>query len=157
MISGAVTAHRAPEFVAALAERYERVITVQTPNALRLLSPLDLARIQKNNIVESYFDPRIQPRPQPGPVVFAPCSFNSLNKLAAGASDNLALASTAEMIGYGQPVVVGVSVNAPLYAHPVVKQSIATLRGWGVRVIDPLDAGDGLTMAATAAVLRELT
>ena len=114
MISGALTAYRAPEFVAALSQRYERVITVQTPNAMRLISPRDLARIPNNHVVESYFDERILPRPEPGPVVFAPCNFNSLNKLAHGIADNLALSITAEMIGYGLPVVIGVSVNAPL-------------------------------------------
>lgn len=156
MVSGAVTAYRAAEYVAALSARFGRVITVQTPNALRLISPLDLARIPGNHVVESYFDPRIMPRPEPGPVVFAPCSFNSLNKLAAGASDNLALAITAEMIGRGQPVVVGVSVNEPLYAHPIVRQSIATLRSWGVRVVEPQDLGQGLILAPTNVVLSAL-
>ena len=156
MISGAITAYRATEYVAALRARTARVITVQTPNAMRLISPLDLARIPGNHVVESYFDPQILPRPQPGPVVFAPCSFNSLNKLAAGISDTLALAITAEMIGYGQRVVVGISVNPPLFAHPVVRQSIATLRSWGVRVVEPRDEGQGLTLAPTSVVLEEL-
>ncbi len=157
MISGAITAYRAAEYVAALGAHAARVITVQTPNAMRLISPLDLARIPGNHVVESYFDPQIQPRPQPGPVVFAPCSFNSLNKLAAGISDNLALAITAEMIGYGQRVVVGISVNPPLFAHPVVRQSIATLRSWGVRVVEPRDVGQGLTLAPTDVVVNELS
>lgn len=156
MVSGAVTAYRAAEYVSALGARFERVITVQTPNALRLISPQELARIPGNHVVESYFDPRITPRPEAGPVVFAPCSFNSLNKLAAGASDNLALAITAEMIGYGRPVVVGLSLNAPLYAHPVVRQSVGTLRSWGVRVVEPQDLGQGLMMAPTDVVLAAL-
>ncbi len=56
MISGALTAYRASEFVAALSPHYERVITVQTPNAMRLISPRDLARIPNNHVVESYFE-----------------------------------------------------------------------------------------------------
>lgn len=154
MISGAITAHRAPEFVAALAARFDRVITVQTPNAMRLISPHDLRRIPNNHVVESYFDARILPRPTPGPVLFAPCNFNSLNKLAHGIADNLALSIVAEMIGFGQPVVVALSVNEPLFAHPVVRQSIATLTGWGVTVVEPQDAGQGLTMAPTEIVLK---
>ena len=87
MISGAVMAYRAAEFVAALGERFARVITVQTPNAMRLISPHDLRRIPNNHLVESYFDARILPRPTPGPVLFAPCNFNSLNKLAHGIAE----------------------------------------------------------------------
>ena len=156
IISGAVTAFRASEFVAALSQRYARVITVQTPNAMRLVSPRDLARIPNNNVVESYFDERILPRPVRGPVLFAPCNFNSLNKLAHGIADNLALSITHEMIGFGERVTVALSLNEPLFAHPIVRQSIATLVGWGVTVIEPKDAGQGLTMAPTTEVLAAM-
>ena len=154
MISGAVTAYRATEFVAALSQRYSRVITVQTPNALRLISPRDLARIPNNHVIESYFDERILPRPQRGLVLFAPCSFNSLNKLAHGTADNLALSITHEMIGYGERVTVALSLNEPLFAHPIVRQSISTLMGWGVAVVEPHDAGQGMMMAPTDDVLK---
>lgn len=154
MISGAATAYRAPEFVAALSKTYDRVITVQTPNALRLVSPHDLRRIPNNNVVESYFDDRILPRPTPGPVLFAPCNFNSLNKLAHGIADNLALSITAEMIGFGQKIIVALSLNEPLFAHPIVQQSITTLSSWGVTVIEPRDVGQGLMMASSEAVIQ---
>jgi phosphopantothenoylcysteine synthetase/decarboxylase len=154
MISGAITAYRAADFVAALATRFERVITVQTPNAKQLISPRDLARIANNHVVESYFDERITPRPEPGPVLWAPCNFNTLNKLAAGIADNLALSITHEMLGYGQPITVALSLNTPLFAHPLVAQSIATLRGWGMRVLLPEDRGDGMIMAPTPRVLQ---
>jgi flavoprotein len=45
-------------------------------------------------------------------VLFAPCSFNSLNKLAHGIADNLALSVVAEAIGRATPVIVGPSLNA---------------------------------------------
>jgi phosphopantothenoylcysteine synthetase/decarboxylase len=156
MISGAATAHRAGELVAGLSESFERVFVLQTPNALRVISPRDLVRIPNAQVIESYFDDRILPRPTPGSVVFAPCNFNSLNKLAAGIADNLALSITAEMIGFGQPVVVALSLNEPLFAHPIVRQSISTLTRWGVTVVEPQDAGQGLMMAPTAMVLAAL-
>ncbi len=154
MISGAATAYRASQFVAALGQRFVRVITVQTPNAMRLISPHDLRRIPNNHLVESYFDARILPRPTPGPVLFAPCNFNSLNKLAGGIADNLALSITAEMIGFGQPVTVALSLNEPLFAHPIVRASIKRLGEWGVRVVEPQDVGEGLMMAPTDVVMR---
>jgi phosphopantothenoylcysteine synthetase/decarboxylase len=156
MVSGAISAHRVPEIVAALRQRYERVLTVQTPNSTRVISPLELARIPGNAVVTGYFDPQILPRPEAAPVLFAPCSFNSLNALAAGRSDNLAQAVTAEMIGFGQPVTVGISVNEPLFAHPIVRRSIATLREWGVRVVEPQDVGRGLTLAPLDALIAAM-
>ena len=156
MFSGAISAFRVPEIVAALCTRYERVLTVQTPNSMRVVSPLELARVRGNAVVSGYFDPQILPRPTPGPVLFAPCSFNSLNQLAAGSAENLALAITAEMIGFGQRVVVGLSVNEPLFAHPIVRRSIETLRSWGVRVVEPQDTGRGLMLAPIDALIAAL-
>ena len=153
MISGAATAYRASEIIAGLNQTFDTVLTLQTPNALRLISPRDLVRIPKNHVIESYFDARILPRPTPGPVLFAPCNFNTLNKLAHGIADNLALSITAEMIGFRQRVIVGLSLNEPLFAHPIVRSSIDTLRGWGALVIEPQDLGDGLTMAPTTVLL----
>jgi phosphopantothenoylcysteine synthetase/decarboxylase len=107
-------------------------------------------------LVESYFDEAILPRPPDGLVLVAPCSFNSLNKLAHGIADNLALSLVSEAIGRGTPVLLALSLNAPLYAHPIVAQSIAALRSWGVCVIDPVDAGTGLRLASTEAILAEV-
>jgi phosphopantothenoylcysteine decarboxylase/phosphopantothenate--cysteine ligase len=156
MISGALTAYRAPELVAGLGQHFDQVFTVQTPNAQQLISPRDLVRIPNNNVIESYFDVRILPRPTPGAVLFAPCNFNSLNKLAHGIADNLALSITAEMIGFKRPILVALSLNEPLFAHPIVRPSINTLRSWGVTVIEPRDAGEGFMMAPTSEILAAL-
>src|SRR5215218_10401255 len=92
VVSGTTTASRAPELLRGLLSfGFETVVALPTPNAARVLAPRDLATIEGVRLVESYFDPAILPRPPRGVVVFAPCSFNSLNKLAGGIADNLAL------------------------------------------------------------------
>jgi phosphopantothenoylcysteine synthetase/decarboxylase len=78
-----------------------------------------------------------------------------LNKLAAGIADNLALSLTAEAIGRGTPVIVAVSVNAPLLRHPRAQQSMQTLREWGVTIIAPVDTGEGPRIAPVEAILAE--
>src|SRR5205823_2477883 len=100
-----------------------------------------------------YFDAVILPRPPLGLVLAAPCSFNSLNKLATGVADNLALSLTAEAIGRGTPVLVAPSVNEPLLRHPRTALSMQTLRDWRVSVIDPIDLGDGPRLAPTEAIM----
>jgi phosphopantothenoylcysteine synthetase/decarboxylase len=128
-------------------------VTLLTPNAARVIAARDLSVIPRNRVVESYFDAAILPRPPLGLVLVAPCSFNSLNKLAVGIADNLALSLTAEAIGRGTPVVVAVSVNDPLWRHPLTRTSVATLRGWDVSVLEPEDRGAGLRLAPSAVIL----
>jgi phosphopantothenoylcysteine decarboxylase/phosphopantothenate--cysteine ligase len=155
IVTGTTTAPRATEIVQALLGLVREVITIATPNAAQVIAPRDLSVIKGNRLVESYFVAAILPRPRDGLVLVAPCSFNSLNKLAAGIADNLALSVTAEAIGRGTPVLVAPSLNAPLLRHPRAVSSIATLREWGVSIIGPVDEGDGVRLAPTAALMAE--
>src|SRR5260370_35913527 len=153
VVTGTTTAPLAIDLVQGLLALLPRVIPLTTPNAGRVIAPRDLSSIPGNRLVESYFDAAILPRPPDGLVIVAPCSFNSLNKLAAGIADNLALSLTAEAIGRGTPVIVAVSLNPPLLAHPRAAQSMATLRELGVSVLEPVDKGEGLPPAPTEAML----
>src|SRR6195952_5839870 len=148
ILSGTTTAARCPELLRGLLGLgFETVIAVPTPNASRVIAPRDLADVEGVRVVESYFDAVIRPRPPRGVVLFAPCSFNSLNKLAHGIADNLALSVAAEAIGRSTPVIVGPSLNQPLLDHLVARTSLKTLREWNVIVVPPVDEGGGPRLA----------
>jgi phosphopantothenoylcysteine synthetase/decarboxylase len=155
IVSGAATARRVPGLISALAPHVPNLLTVLTPNASRVVSPRELVLMRGHRLVESYFDEAILPRPPDGVLLVAPCSFNTLNKLAQGIADNLALSMTAEAIGRGTPVIVAISVNNPLWDHPRARQSADDLRSWGVVVLDPVqDANGRLTMASDGAIIQ---
>jgi phosphopantothenoylcysteine synthetase/decarboxylase len=154
VISGTTTAARGPEVLAGLVGLgFPTVIALPTPNAARVVSGRELGAVPGVTVVESYFDAAIRPRPPRGVVLFAPCSFNSLNKLAHGIADSLALSLTAEAIGRGTPVVVAPSLNQPLLDHPAARAALRTLPEWGVRVVPPADAEAGPVLAPTPVLL----
>lgn len=154
VLSGTSTAARGPELLRALVSiGFASVIAIPTPNASRVVAPRELADVSGAQVVESYFDMAIRPRPPRGVVLFAPCSFNSLNKLAHGIADNLGLSVVAEAIGRRTPVIVGPSLNAPLLAHPQAQASLKTLPSWGVTIVPPVDEGEGPRLAPTAALV----
>jgi phosphopantothenoylcysteine synthetase/decarboxylase len=154
VLSGTTTAARCPELLRGLVELgFSTVIALPTPNASRVIAPRDLADVEGVQVVQSYFDLAIRPRPPRGVVLFAPCSFNSLNKLAHGIADNLALSVAAEAIGRGTPVIVGPSLNAPLLCHPQAQSSLRTLPSWGVTIVPPVDEGEGPRLAPSAVLL----
>jgi phosphopantothenoylcysteine decarboxylase len=155
LLSGTTTAARCPELLRGLVGLgFSTVVAIPTPNASRVVAARELADIEGVQVVESYFDLAIRPRPPRGVVMFAPCSFNSLNKLAHGFADNLALSVVAEAIGRGTPVIVGPSLNAPLLNHPEAQASLKRLPGWGVTIVPPVDEGAGPRLAPTAALLE---
>jgi hypothetical protein len=155
VLSGTTTAARCPEILGGLVGLgFSTVIAIPTPNAWRVIAPRDLADVAGVRVVESYFDLAIRPRPPRGVVLFAPCSFNSLNKLAHGIADNLALSVVAEAIGRGTPVIVGPSLNAPLLNHPEAQASLKKLPAWGVAIVPPVDEGEGPRLAPSAVLVE---
>ena len=148
MLSGATTAARGPAILRDLcALGFSTVLAVPTPNASRVIAFRELADVPGAQVVESYFDQSIRPQPPRGVVLFAPCGFNSLNKLATGIADTLALSIVAEAIGRGTPVIVAPSLNQPLLAHPIAQRSLQTLAEWGVTIVPPVDEGNGPRLA----------
>ncbi|HEY1794746.1 MAG TPA: flavoprotein [Stellaceae bacterium] len=154
VLSGTTTAARCPEILRGLVGLgFPTVIALPTPNASRVLARRDMAVIEGVTVVESYFDTAILPRPPHGVVLFAPCSFNSLNKLAHGIADTLALSVAAEAIGRDTPIIVAPSLNAPLLAHPQAQASLKLLPQWGVTIVPPADDGGGPRLAPTERLL----
>ena len=154
VLSGTTTAARCPDLLRELVGLgFSTVIALPTPNASRVIAPRDMADIEGVQVVESYFDLAIRPRPPRGVVLFAPCSFNSLNKLAHGIADNLALSVVAEAIGRGTPVIVAPSLNAPLLAHPVAQASLEKLASWSVVIVPPVDEGEGPRLAPSGVLI----
>src|ERR1700687_4431348 len=154
VLSGTTTSARCPEILRGLAGLgFATVIALPTPNASRVIALRDLADVAGAQVVESYFDLAIRPSPPRGVVLFAPCSFNSLNKLAHGIADNLALSVVAEAVGRGTPVIVGPSLNAPLLAHPEAQASLKKLASWGVIIVPPVDEGEGPRLAPSRVLI----
>ena len=154
ILSGTTTAARCPESLRGLVGLgFASVLAIPTEHAARTVSGRELADVPGAQLVESYFDLAIRPRPPRGVVLFAPCSFNSLNKLAAGVADTLALSVVAEAIGRRTPVIVAPSLNQPLLDHPVARASLRTLPSWGVTLVGPVDTGDGPRLAPTEQLL----
>jgi phosphopantothenoylcysteine synthetase/decarboxylase len=154
VLSGTTTATRCPELLRGLIGLgFSTVIALPTPNASRVIASRDLADVEGVRVVESYFDAAIRPRPPRGVVLFAPCSFNSLNKFAHGIADSLALSVTAEAVGRRTPVIVGPSLNQPLLDHPAARASLKVLATWGVVIVPPVDEGEGPRLAPSAQLL----
>jgi len=158
IVTGAGAARRAPEIATALAGLGPRLLVVPTPNAAAVVALHEfyqaLASLPGGHgVVDSYFDEKLGMPAMPGLVVVAPCSFNSLNKLAAGIADNLALSIAADAIGAGWGVLVAPALNAGLWAHPRTHRSLELLREWGVTIVPPVLVEGSARLAATETIV----
>ena len=115
------------------------VCVVATPSALKFMDTVALGA-QTGHVVRSEYKQPDEPDVLPAADAMAilPATFNTINKLAHGTSDTLALGLLNEAIGLGTPIVAVPTPNTGLARHPVFAASVAALRSWGVDVLfDP--------------------
>ena len=70
--------------------------------------------------------------------VIAPCSANSLAKLANGLSDNLVTCVARAWDAQEKPLIVAPAMNTVMWKHRVTAQHVSTLREWDVIIVDPV-------------------
>lgn len=78
-------------------------------------------------------------RPRPDVVVACPLTFNTANKIVSGIMDTPATGALCDALGAELPVVAVPMLNTRLWAHPTWRITLATLREWGVTLLDPAD------------------
>ncbi|HEY1627872.1 MAG TPA: flavoprotein [Streptosporangiaceae bacterium] len=112
---------------------------VATPDGAKFLDTAQLTELTGHPIRVQYKQPGDRDvLPPATAMVVAPATFSTVNKLAAGISDTLALGLLNEAIGMGLPIIVVPWPNVPLSRHPAFERSVADLLSWGLTVVyDP--------------------
>jgi phosphopantothenoylcysteine synthetase/decarboxylase len=126
------------------------VCVIATPDGAKFLDTESLTRLTGHPVRVNYKQPdEPDVLPPADAMVVAPATFSTVNKLASGISDTLALGLLNEAIGMGLPVVVVPWPNVYLSRHPAFQRSIADLRDWGVTLVyDPANLPDAASEPA---------
>jgi phosphopantothenoylcysteine decarboxylase/phosphopantothenate--cysteine ligase len=70
-------------------------------------------------------------------LLIAPCTANTLCKIAHGIDDTPVTTFATTAIGRGMPVLVVPAMHHSMFQHPGVQECLETLRRWGITVIAP--------------------
>ena len=136
---GGTAAAELPQFVTQAQGLGWDVCVVATPSGLKFIDAAALAE-QTGHPVRSDYKQPDEPDvlPPADALVIAPATFNTINKLAAGISDTLALGLLNEGLGGGKPIIAAPFPNQALARHPAFVANLAALRSWGLELIfDP--------------------
>ena len=128
-----------PAFVTQAQADGWHVCVIATPSAVKFMDLSALATITGHQVRYDYKQPdEPDVLPFADAYVIAPATFNTINKMAAGASDTLALGMLNEAIGFPLPIIAVPTPNVALARHPAFRASVHALRSWGVELLfDP--------------------
>jgi phosphopantothenoylcysteine decarboxylase/phosphopantothenate--cysteine ligase len=174
ILTGSIAAYKACEVVSQLGQRGHRVRCVATPAALRFIGPATLEGLTGAPVLSDAFAPgaaleHIDLTRWADAVLVCPATANTLNRFAAGLGDDLA---GALFLAHDRtkPWLMAPAMNPAMWSHPATVTAVATLRGWGVRFVDPAAgrtacgeigegrlAGSDAIVAAVEAVLARPT
>src|SRR5690348_3633263 len=133
-VTGGIAAYKACELTRLLVKRGHDVIPLVTPGAQRFVSEetfLALARRPKNEDVYPHLT-------RADLLVVAPCTANTLAKLAHGIADNVL---TEAALAHRGPILVAPAMNPRMWAAPATRANVATLVQRDVELVGP-DEGE---------------
>jgi phosphopantothenoylcysteine decarboxylase/phosphopantothenate--cysteine ligase len=133
-VSGGIAAYKACELTRLLVKAGHDVIPLVTPGAQRFVTEetfLALARRPKNEDVYPHLT-------RADLLVVAPCTANTLAKLAHGIADNVL---TEASLAHRGPILLAPAMNPRMWMHPATRANVETLHARGVELVGP-DEGE---------------
>jgi phosphopantothenoylcysteine decarboxylase/phosphopantothenate--cysteine ligase len=131
-VTGGIAAYKACELTRLLVKAGHDVIPLVTPGARRFVSEetfLALARRPSGDDVYAHLT-------RADLLVIAPCTANTLAKLAQGIADNTL---TDAALAHRGPMLVAPAMNPRMWMHPATRANVETLVARGVELIGPDD------------------
>ena len=133
-VTGGIAAYKACELTRLLVRAGHDVVPLVTPGAQRFVAEETFLALARRPAGEDLY-PHLT---RADALVVAPCTANTLAKLAAGLADNVL---TEAALAHRGPVVVAPAMNPRMWAHPATRANVAALRARGVEIVGP-DEGD---------------
>ncbi len=145
-ITAGIAAYKTASLVRLFVKAGAEVKVIMTPAAKDFITPLTLSTLSKNEVVSSFteddenavWNNHVEFGLWADFMLIAPATANTLAKMAAGASDNLLLAT---YLSAKCPVYFAPAMDLDMYQHPATKKSLATLQSYG-NILIPAESGE---------------
>ncbi len=141
IIGGGIAAYKSLELIRDLARRGVACRCVVTAGGREFVTPLSVAALSGDKVYTELFDltdetemGHIELSRSADLIVVCPATADLMARAAAGLAGDLA--STA-LLATDKPVLMVPAMNVRMWRHPATQRNLATLRGDGVRVLDP--------------------
>jgi phosphopantothenoylcysteine decarboxylase / phosphopantothenate---cysteine ligase len=133
-VSGGIAAYKACEVCRLLVKAGHDVVPLVTPGAERFVTAETFRALARRPPAEDLY----LHLTRADLLVVAPCTANTLAKLAHGLADNVL---TEAALAHRGPTLVAPAMNPRMWSHPATRANAETLRARGVALVGP-DEGE---------------
>lgn len=136
-ITGSIAAYKMPQLVRLLVKAGAEVQVIMTDSAKDFVTPLSLATVSRREVFSSvsngaHWNNHVHLGRWADVMLVAPCSANSMSKMAHGQCDNMVMAV---YLSAACPVLVAPAMDEDMWLHPATKANLATLESYGHHII----------------------
>lgn len=143
-ITGSISAYKTPFLIRELIREGADVHPIITTNGKRFVSKLVLDNLSRNTTIDDMFDDKFQDsgswhidKAQKCDLfIIAPCSANTVAKLANGFCDN-ALTTLCSAIPNVVPKLIAPAMDSDMWDNKAIKRNVAQLKEYGYIVLEP--------------------
>lgn len=138
-VSASIAAYKTPELVRQLIKAGAEVQVIMTPAAADFVTPLSLATVSKKEVFANVSDhaqwnDHVHLGRWADVMLVAPCSANTLAKMANGLCDNIV---QAVYLSATCPVLVAPAMDEDMWLHPSTISNLEKIRSYGNDIIPP--------------------
>lgn len=139
IFSGSIACYKACEAVSRLVQNGHKVRTVATASALKFIGPATLEGLTGSAAMTDIFASgsamdHINLTRWADLVIVCPATANTINRLAAGLSDDLP-GSLFLAHDRTKPWLIAPAMNPEMWSHPATVSSVEKLKSWGVKFL----------------------
>ena len=145
IICGGISAYKSLEVIRFLKKKGAKVKTILTKSAKEFVTPLSVASLSQEKVYDDLFSPENEAEMDhislsrwSDVILVAPATANTISKLSAGSSDDLA---STVMLASDKDIFLAPAMNVRMWEHPSTKENLNKLKNFGFKIIGP-EIGD---------------
>ena len=145
VICGGISAYKSLEVIRFFKKKGAKVKTILTKSGKEFVTSLSVASLSQEKVYEDLFAAENEAEMDhislsrwSDVILVAPTTANTISKLSAGSSDDLA---STVILASDKDIFLTPSMNVRMWEHPSTKENLSKLKKFGYKVIGP-EIGD---------------